>query len=156
MHNNIIIILLSQCFLSPPLSLSLRVSDDVFFIDTLSWAANYPAGSDHRPLPSFIQFRRWVSTMTKLPALARTYGRIYAYFWKICQRLRREIRGFRGENPWSLPPPGLYLYLSLADVRQRLLYNPRIIQFPFCRHARMHQLQITTVVLFTQKQLRDR
>jgi hypothetical protein len=52
------------------------------------------------PPLSFIRVRQRVFTMFRialpppslLPARARTYGRIYAYFWKVCQISRGDIR----------------------------------------------------------------
>lgn len=94
-----------------------------------------PAESDHRPSLSFIQFRRWVSTMSELSALA--YVNIRAYLRVFLENLSKVTwRNTRvPRNPSVCPPFSTTTYLSLSDVRQRLLYNPRIIQFP-SRHAR--------------------
>ena len=70
----------------------------------------------------------------------------------------KSVKGCAENTRVSRKPrfPPILLPISRADVRQRLLYNPRIIQFPSRRHA---QLRIITAVLFRQteseKQFRD-
>jgi len=133
----------SQYSLSFSLSLSLRASDDVFFTDTLSrttppdriTAPRYHSSNFGSEFPQCRSF------------LARTYGRIYAYFWKICQKLRKEIRGFC-DTPLRSRPCSTSIHLSLTLTCVSDCYNPRIIQFPSRRHAHKHQLQIITAVLF--------
>lgn len=78
------------------------------------------------PSLSFIQFRWWVSTMSP----REHTGLFTRIFGKSVKRCVVEIYGcLRNPHPHSISLT-ILLFLSLSYVRQRLLYNPRVIHFP--------------------------